>query len=82
MTSKRPWYILVCLVLLTAGLLSSSDGRLARAAGEMPSPPPGLATPRQSTSMPEFSVPGLDGTAMRSADLLGKIVVVRFWATW
>jgi peroxiredoxin len=32
--------------------------------------------------MPDFSVSGLAGTPIRSADLLGKVVVVRFWATW
>jgi hypothetical protein len=82
MASKRPWYILVCLGLLTYGIISPGDGTLARAAGEAPSLPAGLAAPSQRTPMPEFSVLGIDGTTLRSADLLGKVVVVRFWATW
>jgi hypothetical protein len=82
MTSKRQWYILVWLALLACGILSPGGGMLARAAGEAPSPPPGLAAPTEPTSMPEFTVPGLNGTTIRSADLLGKVVVVRFWATW
>lgn len=82
MASKRPWYILVWLGLLTSGIISPRDGMLARAAGEAPSLPAGLAAPGQRTSMPEFSVSGIDGTALRSAGVLGKVVVVRFWATW
>ena len=82
MASKRLWDILVCLGLLTYGIISSGDGTLARAAGEAPSLPAGLAAPGQRTPMPEFSVSGIDGSTLRSADMLGKVVVVRFWATW
>ena len=31
---------------------------------------------------PAFSLPGLDGTVTRLADLRGKAVLVFFWATW
>jgi len=31
---------------------------------------------------PAFSLPGLDGTVTRLADLRGKVVLVFFWATW
>jgi len=42
----------------------------------------GLAAPDQSTSMPAFELPDANGETFRSADLQGKVVVVRFWATW
>jgi peroxiredoxin len=32
--------------------------------------------------MPSFNLPGVDGTHVDSATLQGKVVVVRFWATW
>jgi hypothetical protein len=82
MTSKRYWYILVWLSLFASGMMSPGDGRLAQAAGETPPLPPGLAASGQPTPIPEFSAPGPNGTTMRSADLLGKVVVIRFWATW
>jgi peroxiredoxin len=32
--------------------------------------------------MPVFELPDPDGNPVRSADLQGKVVVVRFWASW
>jgi len=29
-----------------------------------------------------FELPDPDGNTVRSADLRGKVVVVRFWASW
>ena len=49
---------------------------------EQPNPPEGLATPSPSTSMPVFELPDTNGETVRSAALQGKVVVVRFWATW
>ena len=31
---------------------------------------------------PAFSLPDLDGKAMRLEDLKGKVVMLVFWATW
>ena len=31
---------------------------------------------------PAFTLPDLQGTLTRLADLQGKVVVVRFWVTW
>lgn len=47
-----------------------------------PSPPEGLAAPTDPTSLPAFSLVDINGTTVRSTDLQGKVVVVRFWATW
>ena len=82
MAHKRLWYILVCFSLLTYGTMSPWGDRLASAAREVSSPPAGLAVPKQRIPMPEFSVSAIDGTTIRSADMAGKVVVVRFWATW
>ena len=68
------------LLLLLGGLLTLPSLGL-RAAEQSPLPE-GLAAPGQPTSMPAFELPSPNGEAVRSADLQGKVVVVRFWATW
>lgn len=45
-------------------------------------PPPGLAAPAKPTRLPEFSLPTAAGAFVKSGDMRGKVVVVRFWATW
>jgi cytochrome oxidase Cu insertion factor (SCO1/SenC/PrrC family) len=47
-----------------------------------PSPPEGLVALAQPASIPAFSLVDINGTTVRSTDLQGKVVVVRFWATW
>ena len=44
--------------------------------------PEGLAAPGQSMSMPAFELPDANGATIRSTDLQGKVIVVRFWASW
>ena len=68
------------LLLLLGSFLTLSPAGLR--AAEQPNPPAGLATPSPSTSMPVFELPDANGETVRSADLQGKVVVVRFWATW
>jgi thiol-disulfide isomerase/thioredoxin len=38
--------------------------------------------PAAAKTGPDFSVKSLDGVALTSAALKGKVVVVNFWATW
>jgi thiol-disulfide isomerase/thioredoxin len=40
------------------------------------------AAGQQRDSLAEFSLPKLDGQALRSQDLKDNIVVLDFWATW
>jgi cytochrome oxidase Cu insertion factor (SCO1/SenC/PrrC family) len=68
-------------LFLLLGTLLILSPLLTRVAGS-PTLPEGLAAPGQSTSMPEFELPDANGETVRSADLQGKVVVVRFWATW
>jgi hypothetical protein len=44
--------------------------------------PAGMIAVEERTAMPSFSLPGLDGNIVRSADLLGNVAILRFWATW
>ena len=68
-------FFLLLGILLTLSPLST------HAAGSL-TLPEGLAAPSQTTSMPAFELPDANGEAIRSADLQGKVVVVRFWASW
>jgi len=67
-----------CLLL---GLLLTLSP-LRTPAAESPRLPEGLATPGQATLLPAFALPDPAGNTVRSEDLRGKVVVVRFWATW
>jgi len=68
------------LFLLLGILLTLSP--LSLRAAEQPNLPEGLTVPSPSTSMPMFALPDANGETVRSADLQGKVVVMRFWATW
>jgi len=68
------------LFLLLGGFLALSP--LGLRAAEQPNPPEGLIAPSPSTSMPVFELPDAHSETVRSAALQGKVVVVRFWATW
>jgi cytochrome oxidase Cu insertion factor (SCO1/SenC/PrrC family) len=68
------------LFLLLGILLTLSPLRLW--AAEQPTLPEGLTAPSASTSKPAFELPDVNGATIRSADLQGKVIVVRFWATW
>lgn len=38
--------------------------------------------PEQQRPAPAFTLPDYQGVSINLADLRGKVVVVRFWATW
>jgi hypothetical protein len=44
--------------------------------------PSGLTVVQERKAMPAFGLPDLDGKIVRSGDLLGNVVILRFWATW
>lgn len=52
------------------------------AASRQPVLPAGLTAPAQPTTMPDFQLPQVNGTMFHTADVRGKIVLMRFWATW
>ncbi len=44
--------------------------------------PPGLHAVHPPTDLPPFSLPDVSGNTVRSSDLLGNVLILRFWATW
>ena len=70
------------LVLLSLAAILLCNGPGARAAKAVATPPPGLVTPSLSAPLPAFRLEAVGGTTVQATDLLGKVVVVRFWATW
>ena len=80
MLRRRTVRLRLWLLLCLGGFLTLSSVGLR--AAEPPHPPEGLSAPGPSTSMPMFELPDASGETVRSADLQGKVVVVRFWATW
>lgn len=71
-------HLRLCLLL---GILLTLGFLFTPATGS-PTLPEGLAVPGQSMSMPVFELPDANGATVRSADLQGKVMVVRFWASW
>ena len=47
-----------------------------------PALPQGMQAPSEPVTLPAFELPDSDGNAVAAAVLEGKVVVVRFWATW
>ena len=52
------------------------------AQGGSPEPPLGLGAVQPATPVPSFKLPLVNGDLFDSSTLQGKVVVVRFWATW
>jgi cytochrome c biogenesis protein CcmG/thiol:disulfide interchange protein DsbE len=69
-----------CWVLLIGALVALGLGETNALGGNVA--PPGLITVSSGTPMPAFQLPAIDGSTTTSADLRGKVVIVRFWATW
>ena len=41
-----------------------------------------MAPPPQATRMPEFEFANLNGGVLKSSEMKGKVIIIRFWATW
>jgi cytochrome oxidase Cu insertion factor (SCO1/SenC/PrrC family) len=71
---------LAWLALVSVALCGGSTG--GSSTGETLEPPMGLTEVKPATPMAAFTLPSLNGSAFDSSALQGKVVVVRFWATW
>lgn len=63
----------LCVIL---GGIKMADAQSA------PQPPKALQALEQPVAMPSFHLPTTEGGTLDSATLQGKVVIVRFWATW
>jgi len=57
-------------------------GAMAHAAESSSMPPAVMAPPAKPTALPEFEFANLHGGTLKSSDMKGKVIVIRFWATW
>jgi cytochrome oxidase Cu insertion factor (SCO1/SenC/PrrC family) len=73
----RAWF---WLGLIAATVLALHPMQADAADG--PALPQGMQAPGEPASLPAFELPDSDGNLVRAADLQGKVVVARFWATW
>jgi cytochrome oxidase Cu insertion factor (SCO1/SenC/PrrC family) len=80
MNVRQEVYRLAWWALASVALFVGTTGGVAT--GETIEPPMGLAEVKPATPMAAFTLPGLNGSAFDSSALQGKVVVVRFWATW
>jgi cytochrome oxidase Cu insertion factor (SCO1/SenC/PrrC family) len=74
--SQKGW------MLLLFGLMAVWGFPSVGTSGELADLPSGLSEVSPAMPVPKFSLPAINGATMDSAALQGKVVVVRFWATW
>jgi len=41
-----------------------------------------MAPPPQPARLPEFEFANLNGGVLKSSEMKGKVIIIRFWATW
>jgi len=68
--------------LVTGSLGVLSAGCSVQRSSVQSTAPAGMVAVQERTAMPSFDLPGLDGNIVRSADLIGNVAILRFWATW
>src|SRR4029077_17078347 len=68
---------LLCLSLVVVGLVGCNQQPAS-----VGQPRDAIAPGDLGSSLPDFSVKDLQGRAISSADLRGKVVLIDFWATW
>jgi cytochrome oxidase Cu insertion factor (SCO1/SenC/PrrC family) len=72
---RLAWLALASVALFVGATLGPATGGTHE-------PPLGLSPVKPATPMAAFTLPTLNGSAFNSSALEGKVVVVRFWATW
>ena len=74
--NQRGWLLWIASIVVMLGTMGASVSSDTR------HPPAGLTDASPPTPMPAFQLPAVDGSTLSSTQLQGKVVVVRFWATW
>lgn len=55
---------------------------VAHAAEGLFTTPTIMAPPPQPTKLPLFEFANLHGGTLKSSEMKGKVIIIRFWATW
>jgi hypothetical protein len=63
----------------TLGLIGFGRRQSSTPEAEIPA---GLHVVQPASALPSFSLSDLKGQTVRSAELLGNVLILRFWATW
>jgi len=79
--SEYDWAIR-CLAGLALALSACSGNGETAAHAETPGGPAAAVASDDQGAAPAWELPDLEGNAVRSDSLAGKIVVMDFWATW
>lgn len=66
-------FLLILLALMTSATFAAE--------GLFPKPTV-MAAPATPTKAPDMDLTNLHGGTLKSADIKGKVVIIRFWATW
>lgn len=67
----------VALAVVTAGPSAGGQDEVRRRLEAL-----AMQIPARPLLAPSFTLPGLDGTQVRLADLQGRVVMLYFWTTW
>jgi cytochrome oxidase Cu insertion factor (SCO1/SenC/PrrC family) len=73
---RQWWLSLIAGIVVMLGIMAT------RVSSNTLHPPPGLTEVSPTIPMPDFQLADVNGSAVGSAQLRGKVVVVRVWATW
>lgn len=80
-TDRKKVYLLTLFAILICAVVLTLPSKPLREVAKLPAPP-GLIAAHQPMPMHPFSLVEVGGTTVRSADLRGHVIVMRFWATW
>ena len=74
--------IITLATAAVACLFSAAHATTALAADGLFPKPTVMSAPATPAKAPDFEFANLHGGTLKSSDLKGKVVVIRFWATW
>lgn len=72
----------VFLWLIVVALGAAACFAVAHAAEGLFPNPTVMSAPPQPAKMPDFDFANLHGGVLKSSEMKGKVIVIRFWATW
>lgn len=75
------WVWVLVVALCVAACLSAAHAASSVTEGLYPNATV-MAPPPQPTKLPEFEFANLHGGALKSSELKGRVLIIRFWATW